>query len=170
MIQTHLGKLSYFCSPNILRFGLLGRWAFSFFFPLNYSNFLWLVWGQNTSPNPKHIPESKHFLEFKNTCQNPKHVPESAWRNIPESKTLPRIQKHFLESKTRPRIQKQFQESKIFPRIQNTSQNPKTVPRIQNTSQNPKHFWILGRVFRFWEVFLDCDCDQKMSTIFLDTL
>ena len=97
---------------------------------------------QNTPQNPK------HFLEFKNACQNPKHVPESAWKHIPESKTLSVIQKLFPESKTRPRIQKQFRESKILPRIQNT----------------------LG----FWDGFLDSGkcflivimIRRKMSTIF----
>ena len=95
-------------------------------------------------------------------------------KHVPKSKTHPRIQSTVLNSKILSRIQNTSQNphenisqnSKTLPRIQNTSQNPKTVPRIQNTSQNPKHFWILGRVFRFWEVFLDCDCDQKMSTIF----
>ena len=141
MIQTHLGKLSYFCSPNILRFGLLGRWAFSFFFPLNYSNFLWLVWGQNTSPNPKHIPESKHFLEFKNTCQNPKPVPES--------KNSSKNPKYFLESKTRPRIQKQFQESKILPRIQNTFEF------WDGFLDSGKCFWIVIVIRKCPQYFLD---------------
>ena len=64
----------------------------------------------------------------QNTSQNPK--------------TLHRIQKHFPESK-------------------NISQNRKHFPESKNTSQNRKHFpesrmfWILGRVFGFWEVFLD---------------
>ena len=42
-------------------------------------------WGQNTSQNPKHFPESK------NTSQNPKI--------LPKIQTLPRIQKHFPEFK-----------------------------------------------------------------------
>ena len=53
MIQTHLGKLSYFCSPNILRFGLLGRWAFSFFFSPKLLKFP--LAGLGT----KHVPKSK---------------------------------------------------------------------------------------------------------------
>ena len=136
MIQTHLGKLRYFCSPNILRFSLLGRWTFFFFF-----FFLKL-------------------LKFTVAGLRTKHVPKS--------KTHPRIQSTFLNSKILSRIQNTSenphenisQNSKTLPRIQNTSQNPKTVPRIQNTYRNPKHFWNLGWVFRFWEVFLDCDCDQ----------
>ena len=123
MIQTHLGKLRYFCSPNILRFGLLGRWAVLFFF-----FFLKL-------------------LRFTVTGLGTKHVPKS--------KTHHRIQSTFLNSKILARIQNTSQNLH-----ENISQNSKTLPRIQNTSQNPKHFWNLGRVFRFWEVFLDCDCDQ----------
>ena len=74
-------------------------------------------------------------------------------KHFPESKTLPRIQKHFSESKntsqnpkTLPRIQNHFPESKTIPRIlnhftlYNTSQNPKHLPESKNTFQNPKHF------------------------------
>ena len=50
---------------------------------------------QNTSQNPKHVPESKtrpriqkHIPESKYTSQNSKH--------IPESRLLPRIQQHFI--------------------------------------------------------------------------
>ena len=78
-------------------------------------------------------------------------------KNIPEFKSLRRIQEHFPESKI-------------------TQQNPKRVPETKNTSKNPNYFgtcfgfwevflnsemcfgfrevfWILGRVFEFWDVF-----------------
>ena len=71
--------------------------------------------------------------------------------------------KHFPESKTHPRIQKHYrQNTKTLPRIQNTSQNPKTLPRIQKHIQNPKQvpeskthprIWILESVVEFWNVF-----------------
>ena len=50
-------------------------------------------WGQNTSQNPKHIPE------FKNTSPNP---------------TLPRIQNKSQKPKTHPRIQNTSQNPKRF--------------------------------------------------------
>ena len=51
---------------------------------------------------------------FQNTSQNPKHVPES--------KTRPRTQKTSQNPKTHPRIQIHFPEFKTHPKIQNTSQ------------------------------------------------
>ena len=115
MIQTHLGKLRYFCSPNILRFGLLGRWAvFFFFFFLKLLEFT--VAGLRT----KHVPKSKTHPRIQSTFLN--------------SKILARIQ----NTSQNPH-ENISQNSKTLARIQNTSQNPKHFLEFKNTFQNSKH-------------------------------
>ena len=70
-------------------------------------------------------------------------------RHVPESKTLPRIQKHFPESKTRPRVQKNFPESR----------SGMCFGFWDVFLDSGMCFWILGRVldsgtcFGFWDVF-----------------
>ena len=64
-------------------------------------------------------------------------------KHVPESKTLPRIQKHVPESK-------------------NTSQNPKHVPEFKNTFQNRDLGCVLDSGKSFWIWILGSVLDSGM--------
>ena len=153
MIQTHLGKLRYFCSPNIVLLKLL--------------KFTVAVLGT------KHVPKSKTHPRIQSTFLNSKIL--ARIQNMSQSmKTYPRIQNTSHNSKTLPRIQNTSQNPKTVPRIQNTSQNQKILVRIQKKFQECKILPRIQNTLGFLDGFFDSGkcfwivivIRPKISTIF----